>query len=40
MNDDREVLNYGDLLTETQGQELNVKLKGYWESPQERIILI
>ncbi|SHF29613.1 CRISPR-associated protein Cas5h [Desulforamulus putei DSM 12395] len=40
MNDDREVLNYGDLLTETQGQELNVKLKGYWESPQERIVLI
>lgn len=40
MNDTREVLNYGDLLIETQGQVIKVKLKGYWESPWERIVLI
>jgi len=40
MNHLREVLCYGDLLVEMQGLPLNVKLKGYWESDNTRIVLI
>lgn len=40
MNHHREVLKYGDILMETQGEALNLKVRGYWGSPEERIILI
>lgn len=40
MDKKREVLSYGEILTEVQGKPLNVKLKGYWENAQERIVFV
>lgn len=40
MNELREVTNYGELITETQGKPLNLKLSGFWESNGLKIFLI